>query len=1118
MTGSVTAEVDAADPDHPGRPMQPRATMSAHPARTAVARPVPHLPEVQVNGVTAPSAEYWPAHLDNDPDVGPASPQWHAAPGDTVPPIQQGRRDGATSLVDLAEREIERDGDVRLTSVPFPDSENYADELPPVDAQERQQQGADKAGSTRAASPLRAQLSSDRPTAKPVTEEPPKTAESRPHGKSPCAVPMVTDPRKCGYLPIENYGIIGNMRTAALIGTDASIDFMCFPRFDSPSVFCRLLDHRKGGYFQIVPKQQASRKQQYLPNSNVLVTRFLADEGASQVTDFFHLPEKDSAPTSGSANVPGQPAPGAADYGANHHTNQGHVLYPWVIRIVEAVRGTVTFDALCFPAFRYALDAHTTHIEPGCDESDEEDDDIDDLERDRTTVGSRDEIMCARTINATVVFTSPTLTMDLRHVVMNPCCDDATGMAPLPRIRWETEEREELKGPGVKATFTLHQGQQLWFVFRERPKVHEDGDVASAAHATAAASASAMPDNVTRPASPALAAPVVTKLWSAHPAPCDTNGSAGDVAANANNRVTGPLGCGLDPAMNRPLSPFPLDMHSVLRSDSDSESPNGAAHRRSATESSSGSSGGRSRTTTGGPGDCTATAQLCTSCANGPSMTTTVNDVRNVRARTESAGSLRKIKVEVVAGFDPESGPGTPLTSSTSPLPSTTRSSHHREHADRTRIRQQRRLRDLLDPPLTVEFLQMLLRHTLRYWHTWISQSTYTGRWRESVQRSAFTLKLMTYQPTGAVIAAPTFSLPEEIGGDRNWDYRYVWLRDSAFTIYAFIRLGLLSEARNYMRFVEMVFKDGGPPRVMYTIDGATEMPELELTHLDGYRGSKPVRIGNAASNHLQLDISGALLDAIYLMNKFSSPIGYDMWVVCAKLVDFVVENWQQPDMSIWEVRGKPVNFLYSKVMSWVAVDRGLRLVEKRMFPCPNRDQWFRTRDAIYLEIMEKGWNHEGRFFQQAYENAVLDSSVLIMPLVFFMSPTDPRLLSTIAAILRAPERGGLTVNNLVRRYQVGQVDDGFESDEGAFTMCTLWLVEALTRAGQYYPKYLARALYAFDQTLAYGNHLLLFSEQVSPSGELVGNFPQAFTHIALISSAFNLDRVLGHRSVPDIV
>ncbi|KAJ3376297.1 hypothetical protein GGF31_000364 [Allomyces arbusculus] len=1116
MTGSAAANAGT-DPDH-GPPAQSRVAMPAEPARGAVARPVLDLPEVQVNGATAPSAESWPAHLDNDPDVGPTSPQWHAAPSGAVPPIQQSRRDvGATSLVELAESEIERDGDVRLTSVPFPDRDNYTDELPPDNAQ--QHQGADKAGSTLAASSPSAHRSSDRPTAKPETEHAPKTEVKSHAVKSYCAAPMATDPRKCGYLPIENYGIIGNMRTAALIGTDASIDFMCFPRFDSPSVFCRLLDHHKGGYFQIAPKQQASRKQQYLPNSNVLVTRFLADEGASQVTDFFHVPEKDPIPASGSASVSAQPTSGTAAYGASHHSNQGRVLYPWVIRIVEAVRGTVTFDALCFPAFRYALDAHSTHIEPGCDESDDDDDDLDDLERDRATVGSRDEIMYARTSNATVVFTSPTLTMDLRHVVMNPCCDDATAMAPLPRIRWETEEREELKGPGVKATFTLHEGQQVWFVFRERPKVHEDGDTVSA-HPSAAASASVMHDNVTRPASPALAAPVVTKLWSAHPAPCDTNGSAGDVAASANNRVTGPLGCGLDPSMNRPVSPFPLDMHSVLRSDeSDSESPGGSKNRRAATESSSGSSSaGRSRTTTGEPGDGTATAQLCASCGNGPAVTTTVNDVRTIRARTESAGQLRKIKVEVVAGFESESGPGTPLTSSSSAPPPTTRASHHRDHADRTRIRQHRKLRDLLDPPLTVEFLQMLLRHTLRYWHSWISQSAYTGRWRESVQRSAFTLKLMTYQPTGAVIAAPTFSLPEEIGGDRNWDYRYVWLRDSAFTIYAFIRLGLLSEARNYMRFIEMVFKDGGPPRVMYTIEGATEMPELELTHLDGYRGSKPVRIGNAASNHLQLDISGALLDAIYLMNKFSSPIGYDMWVVCAKLVDFVVENWQQPDMSIWEVRGKPVNFLYSKVMSWVAVDRGLRLVEKRMFPCPNRDKWFRTRDAIYLEIMEKGWNHEGRFFQQAYENAVLDSSVLIMPLVFFMSPTDPRLLSTIAAILRAPERGGLTVNNLVRRYQVGQVDDGFDSDEGAFTMCTLWLVEALTRAGQYYPKYLARALYAFDQTLAYGNHLLLFSEQVSPSGELVGNFPQAFTHIALISSAFNLDRVLGHRSVPDIV
>ncbi|RKP04866.1 glycosyl hydrolase, partial [Thamnocephalis sphaerospora] len=364
---------------------------------------------------------------------------------------------------------------------------------------------------------------------------------------------------------------------------------------------------------------------------------------------------------------------------------------------------------------------------------------------------------------------------------------------------------------------------------------------------------------------------------------------------------------------------------------------------------------------------------------------------------------------------------------------------------------------------------------------------------------------------TGAVVAAPTFSLPEAIGGRRNWDYRFTWVRDTSFTVYALIRLGLVDEAEAYMGFMERCFASANPDgslQIMYGLRGEKELTEQELPHLSGYRCSKPVRIGNGAYDHLQLDIYGELLDAAYLFNKFGPPISYDMWCSLRKLVNYVCDHWNTPDMSIWEVRSQEQHFTYSKVMCWVAVDRGLRLSEKRVLPCPDRDRWFKVRDEIYEQIQERAYNKELKCFVQSFESFdVLDAAVLIMPLVFFCSPTDPRLLNTIERVLLPPEKGGLTANNLVYRCAPCRLTVCMW--HGSFTMCCFWLIEALTRAGNYRRDLLMRALVMFQQMLDYGNHLSLFSEEIAQGGELLGNFPQAFSHIAVISTAFNLDRAL---------
>jgi GH15 family glucan-1,4-alpha-glucosidase len=370
----------------------------------------------------------------------------------------------------------------------------------------------------------------------------------------------------------------------------------------------------------------------------------------------------------------------------------------------------------------------------------------------------------------------------------------------------------------------------------------------------------------------------------------------------------------------------------------------------------------------------------------------------------------------------------------------------------------------------------------------------------------------MTYEPTGAIVAAPTTSLPEGIGGERNWDYRYTWIRDAAFTLYGLMRIGLTDEAAAFMHWIEERCREPNPDgslQLMYGIDGRHDLTESTLDHLEGYQGSQPVRIGNGAYDQLQLDIYGELMDSVYLYNKYGVPISFDLWENLHRLLDWVAENWQLPDEGIWEIRGGRRHFVYSKLMCWVALDRGMRLADKRSFPA-NYASWRKTRDAIYHEIMQQGWNPEIGAFVQSYGSDALDAANLLMPLVFFVSPADPRMLSTLRAINRSPAQGGLTAGGHIYRYDLSKSADGLSGEEGTFNICTFWMVEAMTRAGRSDARWLEEARLMFEQMLGYANHLGLYAEETGSSGEALGNFPQAFTHLAQISAAFNLDRSLG--------
>lgn len=395
-------------------------------------------------------------------------------------------------------------------------------------------------------------------------------------------------------------------------------------------------------------------------------------------------------------------------------------------------------------------------------------------------------------------------------------------------------------------------------------------------------------------------------------------------------------------------------------------------------------------------------------------------------------------------------------------------------------------------------FVADSFKQTMNYWRDWMARSTYKGRWREMVNRSALVLKLLTSQRYGSIVAAPTFGLPEAIGGGRNWDYRYTWIRDASFTLYGLNRLGYNDESAAFMQWIEgrcRELEPDGSLQLMYGIDGHHNLTEITLPHLEGYRGSSPVRIGNGAYNQLQLDIYGELMDSVYLFNKYGRPIDYDAWQDVTRLVNWVCKNYRQPDEGIWEVRGGAQEFLYSRLMCWVAVDRGIRLAERRSFPTPP-PLWFQTRDDIYRQIYTDFWDPRKKAFIQAIGRNDLDASSLLMPMVRFLSPTDRRWLSTLRAI-----ETDLVEDSLVYRYRN---DDGLSGGEGTFCMCSFWYVECLARSGD-----LEQARYVLEKMLGYANHLGLYSEELGPSGEHLGNFPQAFTHLGLISAAYNLNRLL---------
>ena len=410
------------------------------------------------------------------------------------------------------------------------------------------------------------------------------------------------------------------------------------------------------------------------------------------------------------------------------------------------------------------------------------------------------------------------------------------------------------------------------------------------------------------------------------------------------------------------------------------------------------------------------------------------------------------------------------------------------------------------DPrPLGEPEAQASFDETTEFWREWISRSTYTGRWREMVNRSALTLKLLTYRPTGAILAAATASLPEQLGGERNWDYRFTWIRDSAFSLYALLRLGYTEEAEHFASFLATCFDETsangwGPLQLMYSIDGNGDLPEEQLDHLEGYMGSAPVRIGNGAAHQLQLDTYGSILDAAYIAETYGDRhISHDGWKAICQVVEWVCENWDQPDEGIWETRGGRKRFTHSRVMCWVAVDRAVRIARARSLPA-DIVRWMAVRDEIYERVMEHGWNEQKGAFVQHEDTDVLDAAVLLMPLVHFIAPDDPRWLSTLDAIGEE-----LVSDSLVYRYDPAASPDGLNGDEGTFSICTFWYVEALARAGRVHD-----ARLAFEKMLTYANHVGLYSEELGSSGEALGNFPQAFSHLSLISAAINLDRRLG--------
>ncbi|WP_244598420.1 glycoside hydrolase family 15 protein [Rhizobium tubonense] len=401
---------------------------------------------------------------------------------------------------------------------------------------------------------------------------------------------------------------------------------------------------------------------------------------------------------------------------------------------------------------------------------------------------------------------------------------------------------------------------------------------------------------------------------------------------------------------------------------------------------------------------------------------------------------------------------------------------------------------------MTEDQITLIIQTTTRYWQAWASRSNYRGRWRDAVTRSALTLKLLTSHQYGSIAAAATFGLPESAGGSRNWDYRATWIRDASFSMYALMRLGYQDEAMAFTRWVADRAKAGedGRLQIMYKMDGSEEYSEASLDHLAGYGGATPIRIGNNAAGQLQLDIYGELLDSIYISNKYGEAISHSGWLGVTRVVEHVCKTWRLPDAGLWEIRSEPREHLHSRLMAWVAVDRAIRLAEKRSLDAPF-ERWIDTRNAISEDIWENFWNVEKGHFVQSKGSVEVDGAILMMPLVRFISATDSAWLATLDAIARE-----LADDSLVMRYKKG---DGLEGSEGSFAACSFWYVECLARAGR-----LEEARINFEKLLLYSNHLQLYPEEFDARGRFLGNFPQAFTHLALISAAFYLDRALdGH-------
>ena len=598
------------------------------------------------------------------------------------------------------------------------------------------------------------------------------------------------------YPSIADHGLIGDLQSAALVATDGTIDWFCCPRFDSPSVFASLLDHRRGGRFALAPVTPArTTKQMYMPDTAILVTRFLSESGIAEVVDFMPI-------------------------------DQPRIVSDQrrIVRVVRGIRGEVEFEARVEPRFDYGRQPHQVNVN-----------------------------------SATAVFESGEQRLHL------------TSLAPLER-----------DGDDVRARFTVRAG--------------------------------------------------------------DTSGMLLESGASGTPQQIG-------------------DGHVI-----------------------------------------------------------------------------------------------------------------------------------------------QLYLDTEAFWQRWLERSSYRGRWREAVERSAITLKLMTYAPSGGLVAAPTAGLPEQVGGSRNWDYRYTWVRDGAFSVYALLGLGLTEEAAAFgewlrARLEEHAGDGSGPLRIMYRVDGSSDLTEETLDHFDGYMGSRPVRVGNAASDQLQLDIYGEAMSSIYTLDSGAVGewgVGHEGWKHIVATMDWLCEHWQDPDEGIWETRGGRRRFTYGQLMSWVAFDRAIRMATNRGRPA-DLARWADERDRIHAQIMTKGWNDKLGAFVQYEGGDVLDASLVLMPLMGFIVPNDPMWQSTMSAMETT-----LVDDSLVYRYDPNASPDGLPGSEGTFSLCTFLYVDALARSGR-----LDEARLTLSKMLTYANHVGLYAEEIDPTGQQVGNFPQAFTHLALIQAILNLDREL---------